>query len=39
MYVVFDKEKAGIGSLRGLNSAAARPTTVQLTNRSFRVVT
>jgi hypothetical protein len=30
MYVVLDK-KPGIGSIRGLNLAAVRPTTVQLT--------
>jgi hypothetical protein len=38
MNVVLDKEKPGIGSIRGLNSAAVRPTTVQLTNCSFTVV-
>jgi hypothetical protein len=31
MYVVLDKEKPGIGSVRGLNLAAVRPMTVQLT--------
>jgi hypothetical protein len=31
MYVVSDKDKPGIGSIRGLNLAAVRPTTVQLT--------
>jgi hypothetical protein len=35
MYVVFDKEKPGLG----LNFGAVRPATVQLTNCSFRVVT
>jgi hypothetical protein len=39
VYVVLDKEKFCIGSARGLNLAAVRPTTVQLTNCSFRVVT
>jgi hypothetical protein len=39
MYVILDKEKPGIGNIRGLNLAAVRPTTVQLTNCSFRVVT
>jgi hypothetical protein len=39
MYVVLDKEKSAIGSIRGLNLATVRPTTVQLTNYSFRVVT
>jgi hypothetical protein len=38
MYVLVDKEKPGIGSIRGFNLAAVRPTTVQLTNCSFRVV-
>jgi hypothetical protein len=39
MYVVLDKEKSGIGNIKGLNLAAVRPTTVQLTNCSFiRVV-
>jgi hypothetical protein len=35
---VFDKNKAGIGNTSGLNLAAARTMTVQLTNCSFRVV-
>jgi hypothetical protein len=39
MYVVWDKEKPGAGSIRGLNLAAVRPTAVQLTHCSFRVVT
>jgi hypothetical protein len=34
MYVVLDKEKPGIGSIRELNMAAVRTTTVQLTNCS-----
>jgi hypothetical protein len=38
MYVVLDKENRSVGSIRGLNFAAVRPTTVQLTNCSFRVV-
>jgi hypothetical protein len=38
MYVVMDKEKPGTGSIRGLNLAEVRPTAVQLTNCSFRVV-
>jgi hypothetical protein len=36
MYVVLDKEKARAGSIRGFNLAAVRPTTVQLTDYSFR---
>jgi hypothetical protein len=28
-----------MGSIRGINLAAVRPTTIQLTNYSFRVVT
>jgi hypothetical protein len=36
--VVLDKEKPGIGNIRGLNLAAVRPTTVQLTNRHLGVV-
>jgi hypothetical protein len=39
MYVTVDKEKPVTESIRGLNLAAVTPTTVQLTNRSFRVVT
>jgi hypothetical protein len=39
MYVVLDKEKPGAGSITGLNLAAVRPTTVQLTNCSFRTDT
>jgi hypothetical protein len=31
MYVVLDKEKTGIGSIRGLYLAVVRPLTVQLT--------
>jgi hypothetical protein len=38
MYVVLENEKPGIGSIRGLNLVAVRPTTIQLTNCSFRVV-
>jgi hypothetical protein len=38
MYVVLDKETPGIVSIRVLNSAAVRPTTLWLTNYSFRVV-
>jgi hypothetical protein len=37
MYVILDKEKPGIGSVRGLNMAAVRPKTIQLTDRSFRI--
>jgi hypothetical protein len=37
--MVLDKENPCIGSVRGLNMAAVRPTTVQLTNCSFIVVT
>jgi hypothetical protein len=37
MYVVLDKKPAR-GSIRGLNLGAVRPTNVQLTNRSVRVV-
>jgi hypothetical protein len=32
MCVVLDKDKPGVGRIRGLNLAAVRPTTVQLTN-------
>jgi hypothetical protein len=35
IYFVPDKEKSGIGSIKGLNLAAVRLTTVQLTNCSF----
>jgi hypothetical protein len=38
MYMVLDKEKPGIGIIRGLNLAPVRPTTVQLTDCNFRVV-
>jgi hypothetical protein len=38
MYVVLDKEKPSIYSIRGLNLAAGRLTTVHLTNCSFSVV-
>jgi hypothetical protein len=38
MYVVLDKEKPGIGSIRGLNLEVVRPVTIQVTNCSFRVV-
>jgi hypothetical protein len=38
MYVVLDKEKPGIGSIRGLNLAAASPAVVKVTDCSFRVV-
>jgi hypothetical protein len=34
-----EKEKPGMGSIRRLNLAAIRPTAVQKTNRSFKVVT
>jgi hypothetical protein len=34
MYVVLDKEKPGIGNIRGLNLAAVRPMAVQLTAAS-----
>jgi hypothetical protein len=30
MYVALDKEQPDVGSIRGLNLAAVRPTTVQL---------
>jgi hypothetical protein len=33
-----DTEKPGIGSIRGLNLEVVRPTAIQLTNCSFRVV-
>jgi hypothetical protein len=36
--MVLEKEKPGIGSIRGLNLAAVRPTAVQLTDFSFGVV-
>jgi hypothetical protein len=39
MYKVLDKEKPGIGNVRGLNFAAVRLMTVQLTICVFRVVT
>jgi hypothetical protein len=39
MYVVLDEEKPGTGSIGGLNLVAVRPTTIQPTNYSFRVVT
>jgi hypothetical protein len=39
MYVKLEEEEPGIGSIRGLNLEVGRPTTVQLTNCSFRVVT
>jgi hypothetical protein len=39
MYALLDKEKPGIGSIGGLHLAVARPTTVRMTNCSFRVVT
>jgi hypothetical protein len=32
MCVIMDKEKTGRGRIRGLNLAAVRPSTVQLTN-------
>jgi hypothetical protein len=35
--MVLDKEEPGIRGVRGLNLVAARPTTVQLINSSFRV--
>jgi hypothetical protein len=35
MNVVSDKENPCIGSIRGLNLAAVRPTTVELTNCNF----
>jgi hypothetical protein len=38
MYGVLDKEKPRIGSIRGLNLAAVRPTTDELTNCSFGVI-
>jgi hypothetical protein len=34
-----NKERTSVGSIRGLNLAVVRPTTVQLTNCSFRVDT
>jgi hypothetical protein len=36
--MVLDK-KTGTGSIRGLNLAAVKPMTVQLTNCIFRIVT
>jgi hypothetical protein len=39
MYEVLDKEMPGIGSVRGLNLAAVRSKTVQLTSCIFGVVT
>jgi hypothetical protein len=37
--LVLDKEKPGIGSIRGLNLAVVRPMTIQLTDCNFGVVT
>jgi hypothetical protein len=39
MYAVLVKEKLVRGSIRGLNLAGVKPTTVQMTNCSLRVVT
>jgi hypothetical protein len=39
VYVVLDKKKLCTGSVRSLNMAVVRPTTVQLTNCSFGIVT
>jgi hypothetical protein len=38
MYMVQDKEKPDLENKRGLNLAAVRPRTVQLTTCNFRVV-
>jgi hypothetical protein len=38
MYVVLDKVKPSISSLKGVNLAAARPTTIQAAKCSFRVI-
>jgi hypothetical protein len=35
MYVQLDKENPGIGNIRGLNLAADKPTTVQVSNYRF----
>jgi hypothetical protein len=37
--MILEKDNPGIGSTEGLNLAAVKPTTVQLSNCSFRVVT
>jgi hypothetical protein len=36
MYVQLDKEKPGIGNIRGLNLAAVKSTTVQVSDSRFR---
>jgi hypothetical protein len=38
MYVVLDKERPCIGSIRGLNLAAVKPTTVHVINCHFGMV-
>jgi hypothetical protein len=38
MYVVFDNEKPGIGSIRGLNLGVVRPVIIQLADCNLRVV-
>jgi hypothetical protein len=35
MYVELDKEKPGIGNIRGLNLVAVKPTTLQVSNCLF----
>jgi hypothetical protein len=35
MYVQLDKENPGTGNIRGLNLAAVKPTTVQVSNCHF----
>jgi hypothetical protein len=35
MYVQLDKENPGTGNIRGLNLAANKPTTVQVSNSRF----
>jgi hypothetical protein len=39
MYVVLDKEKPGIGSIRILNLTEVRSTTVQVAKCSFKIIT
>jgi hypothetical protein len=38
IYLVVDKERPCVGTVRGFNLAAVRLTTLQLTECSFRVV-
>jgi hypothetical protein len=38
MYLQLDKENPGTGNIRGLNLAADKPTTVQVSNGRFLVL-